>query len=559
MKLRNTIVMFALATGLAASLSNCAVSPATPTASDTPAATVAPTALPTALPGTSAPTSSGSATVLPSAAATSTPAIPTGSSNPVGATGAPTQPIAPTSPVVEEEKTKDNFFNNYGMNPFIQTEQDRLSTFAVDVDTAAYTWMRKSLFNNIMVNPSSVRTEEYINFFDYNYPKPDESKFTINTDLVNSPIEGQNTKLLRIGLQAKQISDENRKAAILTFVIDVSGSMDQENRLGLVKQSLNVLVGQLKASDKVAIVVFGSQARIVLEPTANKEDITDAINTLQTEGSTNTEAGLLKGYQLAEKNFTSGANNRIILCSDGVANVGVTGPDAMLAKIKQESESGISLSTVGFGMGNYNDVLMEQLADKGDGNYAYVDNLGEAQRIFAENLTGTLQVVAKDTKVQVNFNPEVVKEYRLLGYENRAVADNDFRNDQVDAGEVGSNHSVTALYELKLNDNVSGDVANVSIRYKDVDNLNSVFEISKSVSSDQLKDFDKASPSFKLAVAVAEYAEILRGSEWSKVVKLTDVLQLAKDINSDLQQPEKVNEFVSLVNKAISLQTLPQQ
>jgi Ca-activated chloride channel family protein len=473
------------------------------------------------------------------------------------ATSAPPQNI--TTPVVEEEKTKDNFFNNYGMNPFIQTEQDRLSTFAVDVDTAAYTWMRKSLFNNIMVNPSSVRTEEYINFFDYNYPKPDESKFTINTDLVNSPIEGQNTKLLRIGLQAKQISDENRKAAILTFVIDVSGSMDQENRLGLVKQSLNVLVGQLKASDKVAIVVFGSQARTVLEPTANKEDITDAINTLQTEGSTNTEAGLLKGYQLAEKNFTSGANNRIILCSDGVANVGVTGPDAMLAKIKQESESGISLSTVGFGMGNYNDVLMEQLADKGDGNYAYVDNLGEAQRIFAENLTGTLQVVAKDTKVQVNFNPEVVKEYRLLGYENRAVADNDFRNDQVDAGEVGSNHSVTALYELKLNDNVSGDVANVSIRYKDVDNLNSVFEISKSVSSDQLKDFDKASPSFKLAVAVAEYAEILRGSEWSKVVKLTDVLQLAKDINSDLQQPEKVNEFVSLVNKAISLQTLPQQ
>lgn len=463
--------------------------------------------------------------------------------------------VAP-SPTNEESKTKDNFFQDYGMNPFVSTQTDKLSTFSIDVDTASYTWLRKSITNNILVSPDSVRTEEYINFFDYNYPKPENATFSVNNEVITSNTSDKNTRIVRFGIQGKDIDNTQRKSANLTFVIDISGSMNQENRLGLVKQSLELLVDQLNKDDKVSIVVFGSTARTVLEATGidNKKTILTAIDNLETEGATNTEAGLLLGYSLAEKNFKAGSINRLVLCSDGVANVGETGPDAILKKIKSESESGINLSTVGFGMGNYNDVLMEKLADQGDGNYAYVDTIKEANRIFVQNLTGTLQVIAKDTKIQVEFNPDIVKEYRLIGYENRNIADSDFRNDQVDAGEVGAKQSVTALYEIKLNEGkTSGKIAGISLRYKDVDQANNVFEINKSVNLEDTKDFNNASDASKLAVTVAEYAEILKNGYWSTQFSLKDVLNQATQIDNNLGKPEKVDEFVSLVQKTINL------
>lgn len=457
----------------------------------------------------------------------------------------------------------DNFFVDYGVNPFVDPVNDHLSTFSIDVDTASYTWMRKSIAEeNTIPDKKSVRIEEYINFFDYYYPLPTKDSFTINTDIVNSPVGDQKKKIIRIGLQGKELIDQNRKDAILTFVIDVSGSMDLDSRLGLVKQSLELLVKQLKKGDKVGIVVFGSDARVVLEPKSvdNEGEIINAIHSLVTEGSTNTEAGLLEGFKMAQKFYKQGASNRVILCSDGVANVGATGPDAILKKIKEVNEAGIALSTIGFGMGNYNDVLMEQLANKGDGYYSYVDNIKEANRVFVENLNGSLQTIAKDVKVQVDFNPQTVKQYRLLGYENRDIKDEDFRNDSVDAGEVGLNTSVTALYEVELkNVAESGKIATVFLRYKDTDNLNKVREFNKEISGNEIiNNFSSASPTFKLAASVALFAEILRHSYWAKDGRFTDVLKIAREAGiaygNTYGNSEKIDEFISLVEKAAKLQ-----
>jgi len=540
---------------------------------------VSKTAMPSA---TSAPTALSNSGPVGSTASVPTAMNPTtqtgGTATSVDATGAtPTNDIITTqtatvvpsstpTPNIQNnvEKlilTQDNFFKNYGVNPFVNTLTDHFSTFAVDVDTASYTWMRKSLLeSNSLPVKDSVRTEEYVNYFNYNYPQPTEGKFSINTDVSEAVFGEKNsgTKIIRIGLQGKTVEATNRKQAILTFVIDISGSMDMENRLGLVKKSLESLLDELDPNDKVGIVVFGSQARVLLDhkTVSSKDEIIKAINSLQTEGATNAEGGLKLGYQLANKAMVGGAINRVILCSDGVANVGQTDQDSILNTIKQASEGGINLSTIGFGMGNYNDVLMEQLADKGDGNYYYVDTLSEAQRVFKENLTGVLQVIAKDAKVQVDFNADVVKEYRLLGYENRDIADQDFRNDKVDAGEIGSGHSVTALYEviLKNNDATTGKIADVYLRYKDVDNYNSVIELNKAINmADMTGGFKSASPSFKLAVAVSKFAEILKGSYWAKDNNLETVLSLAMDAQDGLPKDEKINEFISLVQKAISL------
>ena len=280
--------------------------------------------------------------------------------------------------------------------------------------------------------------------------------------------------LMRVGLKGKMIPADERKDATLIFVIDVSGSMNRGDRLGLVKRSLELLVGQLRPQDKVGVVIYGSRGHVLLEPTAgsNTETIMGAINALRSEGSTNAAEGLELGYRMAEGELHPDRITRVMLLSDGVANVGDTGPDSILKLIKNQVEEGVTLSTVGFGMGNYNDILMEQLANDGNGAYAYVDTLKEAQRIFVENLTGTLQVIALDSKVQVDFNPDVVSRYRLLGYENRRVDDEDFRNDQVDAGEVGAGHSVTALYELKLREEAQGQMAEVFVRYEDPDSRN---------------------------------------------------------------------------------------
>ena len=448
----------------------------------------------------------------------------------------------------------DMFFKGAGTNPFIDTEDDHLSTFAMDVDTGSYSVTRRYLTDGYLPPPEAVRVEEFVNTFDYNYDPPTEDAFAIHIDGAPSKFgEGKRLQLLRIGLQGRVIPSEHRKDAILTFVIDVSGSMQKENRLGLAKKALTLLVNQLRPTDKVGIVVYGSRGRLVLPHTGieQRSEILAAINSLAPGGSTNAEEGLRIGYDLAWRNASVNHINRVILCSDGVANVGNTGPDAILKEIRTYVNKGIRLSTVGFGMGNYNDVLMERLADTGDGSYAYVDTLTEAKRIFVENLTGTLQLIAKDAKIQVDFNSEVVSRFRLLGYENRSLTHEQFRDDAVDAGEVGSGHQVTALYEVKLHPDATGKLATVSIRYADPDN-HRVSEVSEDISVSQLHEsFDAAPATFRLAAGVAEFAEILRESYWAKDGSLDLVRQVVKDAFPEIDS-EQVIELMYLVNKAIT-------
>lgn len=453
------------------------------------------------------------------------------------------------------------YYKNHGTNPFIDTEDDNFSTFAMDVDTASYTVMRRYLRDGILPPRDAVRVEEFINSFDYNYDPPNEKAFAVHLEGAPSKFgEGKRLQLLRVGIQGHVIPDSNRKDAILTFVIDVSGSMKRENRLGLVKKALALLLEQLRQGDKIGIVVYGSDAHVLLPHTGieNREYILDAINRLTPDGSTNAEAGLKIGYKLALKNSRVDCINRVILCSDGVANVGQTGPDAILKEVSLYVKEGVTLTTVGFGMGNYNDILMEELANKGNGSYAYVDTISEAKRIFVENLTGTLQVIAEDAKIQVEFNPETVSRFRLLGYENRALAHEDFRKDDVDAGEVGSGHNVTALYEIKLHENANGKLATVFIRHENPD-TQKVTEVNKTISTDQLKpSYEESTSEYQLAAAVAEFAEILRESYWAKEGSLTTVQETIEKVLPHLvsktpEEQQRKEELLELVRKARKL------
>lgn len=477
---------------------------------------------------------------------------------PSGATGQPaatSEVLVPTEPGVMPTPVPA-----VQANPFVETSQDRLSTFALDVDTGSYTAARNYIEAGTLPPYSTVRVEEFVNYFRYDYPVPEESAFGIYVDGAPSPFGGQgmqpgslpNTQIVRVGIQGRRISDAQRKDAVLTFVIDISGSMAEPNRLPLVKQGLRLLVNELRPSDEVGIVTYGDTAALVLEHTkaSERDKILQAIDSLQNDGSTNAEEGLRMGYELASKNFKADTINRVILCSDGVANVGETSPEGIRQKIRDYTKQGILLTTVGFGMGDYNDHLMEQLADDGDGNYAYVDTIQEAKRIFVENLTGTLQVIAKDAKLQVEFNPAVVSRYRLIGYENRDVADVDFRNDTVDAGEIGAGHTVTALYEIEMIGANNGPALTVQMRYADPTTGN-VTELKEPFEAGEIAaDFAAATPRFQLAVAVAAFAEQLRDSPSARSSSLADVLTIAQRIAPLLANDQDVQEFVQLVTKA---------
>lgn len=448
------------------------------------------------------------------------------------------------------------FFRNYGVNPFVDTEDDPLSTFAIDVDSGSYTMCRSYLQQGNLPPRDAVRVEEFVNYFDYGYPAPQNDTFAVFVEAMpwQFGAERKNAHLMRIGLKALEIPDEARKPAILTFVIDVSGSMAREGRLGLVKQSLELLVSKLRPQDKIGIAVYGSQGKEVLPHTdlTNKRRILRAIEALESEGSTNAEEGIRIGYAMAEEAFVTGYINRVILCSDGVANVGATGPDQIMQIIKDKADKGITLSALGFGMGNYNDVLMEQLGNKGNGYYAYIDTLEQAGRLFG-NLTGALQVVARDVKVQVDFNPDVVRSYRLIGYENRDVADVDFRNDVVDGGEIGAGHSTTALYELKLRPDAAGDIATTYVRYKDADTF-AVTEFSTTFETSQITGgFESVSDSFALASVVTEFAEILRESYWAKGASPADTLDRARRLSRFAEKDPDVKELIDLIDKAAGL------
>ena len=493
--------------------------------------------------GSSSPSSSGGSTPYPTATALSI----TGSSSSSqsiflndpsdGASAPPSDQdegfnqIGGTS-TVNDEPYDLTFFQSYGVNPFIDTEDDRYSTFAMDVDTASYVVTRTFLQDGYMPDRDSVRVEEFINYFEQIYEEPDEGAFSITIDGSPSQFGLDTHHMIRVGLQGKTIADEDRKDATLIFTIDVSGSMDRQDRLGLVKRSLNLLVDELRDADKVGIVIYGSTGRIHLEPTSgeNKRSIKSAIDRLQSGGSTYVQQGLELAYRMAADEADPERITRVIVLSDGVANVGSTGSESILATIKDYVDEGVTLTTVGFGMGNYNDVLMEQLANDGNGTYHYVDTLAEARRLFVENLTGTLQYIAQDAKIQVEFDAETVRSYRLLGYENRDVADEDFRNDEVDAGEVGAGHTVTALYEIKINDDVSDDdiLATVRVRYEDPDS-GEVSEISQTVTKGDLStDFTEAPARYQFSAVVAEFAELLRQSYWAREGSLSDVETLRR-------------------------------
>ncbi len=478
---------------------------------------------------------------------------PTNSLSPASvAAVAPAQQVAQPTPI-------DMQFEDYGTNPFIDTQDDHLSTFAMDVDTGSYTIARNYLLGQNQLPPDeAIRIEEFVNYFDAGYDSPTDESFAIYLDSAPAPFGYEGHYVLRVGIQGKYIAPEDRQPSLLIFVIDVSGSMDMENRLGLVKETLALLVNELREDDRVAIAVYSDNSRVVLQPTpaSEKETLLNAINALQSEGSTNAEAGLNLGYQVARENLRDGENTRVILLSDGVANVGNTGPDAILNTIKTGVEAGITLSTIGFGMGNYNDVLMEQLANDGNGNYYYVDNLREARRVFVHNLTSTLQVIGYDAKVQIDFNPEVADRYRLLGYENRAIADEDFRDDTVDAGEVGAGHSVTALYEMALQEgdlDADAIIATAYIRYEDAD-TREVVELQKAITvADLLASIDEAPANFRLQVAVAEFAELLKGSFWAEDGTYGAVQVLIESTADEFEGDEDVAELVEMIRTAVRL------
>ncbi len=445
----------------------------------------------------------------------------------------------------------DMFFEEYGVNPFIDVEDDNLSTFAMDVDTGSYTLMRNYLNDGHLPPSESVRVEEYVNYFDQQYPSPEHDAFAIHLEGSPAPYgENERYSLMRVGIQGYEANPLARPDATLIFVIDVSGSMDQGNRLGLVKESLRMLLDNLRPTDRVGLVVYGSHGRVVLEPTAveSRRAIMSAIDELRPEGSTNVEEGLMLAYDLAARYARPGQINRLIVASDGVGNVGNTVAEAIL----QHAEEGIQLSTFGYGMGNYNDVMMEQLADQGDGSYAYIDSMQEAERVFETQLMGTLFTIAKDAKIQVEFNSEVVERYRLLGYENRDVADEDFRNDEVDAGEVGAGHSVTALYEVKFAEDADPNAVAMTVHVRYIQpNTDAAMELEQTITQAEFApSFVETSPRFQLTAVVAEYAEILRDSYWAQENTLTSIAADARRIAEYLPADADVQEFATLVTRA---------
>ncbi|HET7501260.1 MAG TPA: von Willebrand factor type A domain-containing protein, partial [Kofleriaceae bacterium] len=361
------------------------------------------------------------------------------------ATGAP--PPAPPYAIVERTGTED--YHDWGKNPWVDASKDHLSTFAADVDTASYTIARRKLNEGTLPPPSAVRVEEFVNYFRYAFPEPAPgTPFSVVMDAAPSPLAPEHA-ILRVGVATRPRPPAEHKPAHLVFLVDVSGSMSSPDKLPLVKQSLKILTENLGPADSVALVTYAGSTRVVLPPTPieGRQRILAAIDELGAGGSTAMASGLDLAYDQAMLGRAPGVTSRVIVCTDGDTNVGPTGTQAILRIIAERAKAGITLSTVGFGMGNYKDALMEQLADKGNGNNFYIDSLAAAKRVFQDQLGANLEVIARDVKLQVDFDPRQVARYRLIGYENRAIADHDFRNDAVDAGEIGPGHQVTAMYE----------------------------------------------------------------------------------------------------------------
>jgi Ca-activated chloride channel homolog len=440
-------------------------------------------------------------------------------------------------------------FENPGVNPFTTAAEDRLSTFAADVDTASYTLARRMILEGRLPPEDSVRVEEFVNYFKYSYPAPSEGKpLGVSMELAPSPFTA-GRHLLKVGVQARQLASHERKVAHLTFLVDVSGSMQSPDKLPLVKKTLRMLVDQLRDGDTVALVTYAGGVKLVLPHVGmeHKARIHAAIEDLHAGGGTGMASGIALAYEQAEKVLDSSSFSRVIILSDGDANIGPSTPQELMAMIKGKVKEGVTVTTAGFGVGNYRDELMEKFADAGNGNHYYIDSAWAARRVFVEQLGSTLEVVAQDVKLQVEFDPKKVKRYRLIGYENRDVADRDFRNDKVDGGEVGTGHSVTALYELELEGAVQEGLATVRVRAKKPRGVEAS-EWAFSINPLQLKStFASASPDFRFATSVMASAELFRRSPHARGWKLGEVLSIARGAAGESAERR---EFVQLLETA---------
>lgn len=449
---------------------------------------------------------------------------------------------------------------NLSEGDFIDVRADPFSTFGLEVDTGSYTLARRHLMEGRLPPPESVRVEEWLNAFDYGDPAPTAGTFEMVVQGAPSPfggLEAAKRHVVRLGVKATETLPRQTGPAALTFVVDVSGSMDGPERLGLVKQSLGLLLSELRPEDSVALVTYGDAGRVILPHTRDKEAIRAALTELVSGGSTNAEEGLVLGYREAEKAFRPDGVNRVILCSDGVANVGATGPDSILESIGEKADRGIELTTLGFGMGTYNDHLMERLADQGDGRYAYVDDLKEAHRLLVEELAGTLMTVAEETRVQVEWNPAAVKGYRLIGYENRAIPDEEFRYDATDAGEIGPGHAVTALYEVELAEPVvPGRPLGVwYIRYRDPATDRFVEESRYLTPADLSPSWEQSPPALRFAALVAAAARSVEAGEVKRLERIAESLRTVVETVDPAD--ERKAELVDMLAYAVRNRQVP--
>lgn len=458
-------------------------------------------------------------------------------------------------------------------NGFMVARQQPVSTFSVDVDTASYANVRRWINGGQLPPGDAVRVEELINYFDYEYPRPETSEvpFSISTEMAASPWHA-GRHLLRIGLRGYDIPRQSLPPANLVFLVDTSGSMQAPNKLSLVKASLGLLLGNLDGQDRVSLVVYAGAAGVVLEPTPGdqREAISLALQRLRAGGSTNGGAGIALAYDMARQGYIEGGINRVILATDGDFNVGLTSHEALEAMVARQRDRGVTLSVMGFGEGNYNDAVMQRIAQIGDGNASYIDSINEARKVLVDEMAGTLATIAKDVKVQLEFNPAVVAEYRLVGYETRALAREDFNNDRVDAGDIGAGHTVTALYELSLQESArraidslrygaeaeyvparEDEIAHVKLRYKDPRGDQSKL-ITSIVHRADILDESETSEHLRFAMAVAGFGQILKGGRYRGDASYSDVLKLATQARGADPSGHR-SEFINLVRTAAAL------
>lgn len=454
-------------------------------------------------------------------------------------------------------------------NPYIRVQDDPLSTFSIDVDTASYSNVRRYLTDGSAPPPGAVRIEELVNYFTYDYPEPQgDEPFSVTLEVAQSPW-APDRKLALIGLQGRHMPQAEAKPRNLVFLVDVSGSMQDDDKLPLLKRGLRRLVSQVREQDRVSMVVYAGSSGLVLEPTADRDRIEAALDRLEAGGSTNGAGGIVQAYEVARSTFRKGGVNRVILCTDGDFNVGVSSEDQLVRLVEKERKSGVFLTVLGFGTGNLQDSKMEALADHGNGQYCYIDSEREAEKVLVEQAGSTLETIAKDVKIQVEFNPAEVAEYRLVGYENRMLAHQDFNDDRKDAGEIGAGHSVTALYEivpasqgdtsgkvdpLRYQEDgrhtsaaLSGELLTVKLRYKEPDGTKS--RLTARTLRNGGHRLEEASESLRFAAAVASFGMLLRDSDHKANVTYDQVLRLAKgSLGQDPQGQRR--EFLRLVEQA---------